>query len=61
MHSYCVKTPNIDGAYLSYCDYNDRFVAAIEYNHIWGTQFHPEKSQANGLMLINNFLNFCAN
>ena len=35
---------------------DDRFVAAVENGPLWATQFHPEKSQANGLRMIANFL-----
>ena len=38
------------------CDYGHGFVAAIEQNNVFATQFHPEKSQVNGLKLIDNFL-----
>ena len=38
------------------CLYGDVFVAAFENEHICGTQFHPEKSQANGLILLKNFI-----
>lgn len=32
------------------------FVAAVEYRHVWSTQFHPEKSGAAGARLLRNWL-----
>jgi len=32
------------------------FLSAFSMNNIYGAQFHPEKSQSNGLLLIRNFI-----
>ena len=38
-------------------DYSSKIVCSIEKNNLFGTQFHPEKSDKTGLKLIENFLN----
>jgi len=55
VHSYrleMVDRPGLSGI----CDYGGEFVAAYEHENIFATQFHPEKSQTNGLRLLSNFL-----
>ena len=38
-------------------DYSSNIVCSVEKENIFGTQFHPEKSDRIGLKMINNFLN----
>jgi glutamine amidotransferase len=40
------------------CDYGQEFTAAAIKGNIFATQFHPEKSQQNGLRLLENFVNW---
>jgi len=40
----------------SYFKYNRSIVSSISKDNIFGTQFHPEKSDYSGLNLIKNFL-----
>ena len=55
VHSYAMTTR--DAAHvLATSDYGGAFTAAAGRDNIVGTQFHPEKSQAVGLMLLGNFL-----
>ena len=38
------------------CKYGVDFLAAFQKENIFGVQFHPEKSQSNGIQLIYNFI-----
>ena len=54
VHSFyfeCEKEENI----LTTSNYGVEFTSSIYANHIFGTQFHPEKSHGNGVQLLKNF------
>lgn len=55
VHSYRMLPGGLSGKRAN-CDYGVEFLAAYEQANIFATQFHPEKSQTNGLILLNNFL-----
>ena len=55
VHSYRLEMADRPGLH-GICDYGGEFVAAYEHENIFATQFHPEKSQTNGLRLLANFL-----
>ena len=57
VHSYHFQVANPDER-LAHVDYGGDVTAVIGRGTMVGTQFHPEKSQANGLRMIANFLNW---
>jgi len=54
VHSYYAK-PEDEELVTGYSDHHGRFIAAVEKGNVFGTQFHPEKSQDHGLKLLENF------
>jgi glutamine amidotransferase len=44
-----------EGVREAWCDYGVRFPALVARGTLYGTQFHPEKSQRWGLRLLANF------
>jgi glutamine amidotransferase len=51
-HSY--RAPIVPGT-VARCDYGGPFSAAVERGHLFGVQFHPEKSGDVGLTILENF------
>ena len=54
VHSYHV-VPEDEAVIAIEAKYHRPFCAAISRGHLFATQFHPEKSQSEGLKLLNNF------
>ena len=54
VHSYFV-VPKEESWVAGQADYGDPFCAMIWKDNLFATQFHPEKSQKNGLRVLKNF------
>jgi glutamine amidotransferase len=44
---------------ISTTKYEIEFISSVNFKNIYGVQFHPEKSQLNGLKLLKNFNENC--
>jgi len=55
VHSYELTTKQKD-CVVATTNYGNQIIVAIGKDNIFGTQFHPEKSQKNGLKILENFL-----
>tara|TARA_Y100000590_G_scaffold74543_1_gene82313 strand:- start:641 stop:1282 length:642 start_codon:yes stop_codon:yes gene_type:complete len=55
IHSYEFMTQQKD-CIVATTDYGNSIVVSVVKENIVGTQFHPEKSQKNGLRILENFL-----
>lgn len=55
VHSYRMLPEGLNGQ-IATCNYGTDFLAAFQQDNVCGTQFHPEKSQTNGLIMLKNFL-----
>ena len=56
VHSY-EFVPEDKSVISATTDYSSKIVCSIEKDNLFGTQFHPEKSDKTGLKVIENFLN----
>ena len=55
VHSYELTTKQKD-CIVATTNYGNSIIVAVAKENIFGTQFHPEKSQKNGLKILENFL-----
>ena len=55
VHSY-EFIPNDKDVVCAKTDYSSNIVCSVEKENIFGTQFHPEKSDRDGLKIIDNFI-----
>ncbi len=55
VHSFHAK-PTDDSVLLATTEYGEEITAIVGKDNIFGTQFHPEKSQKTGLRIIENFV-----
>ena len=56
VHSY-EFIPNDKNVISATTDYSTKIVCSVEKENLFGTQFHPEKSDKIGLQIIQNFIN----
>lgn len=54
VHSFAVLEDDND-AVLGRCRYDASFASIVGRDNVWGIQFHPEKSQEDGLRILGNF------
>jgi glutamine amidotransferase len=58
VHSYAAEPD--DATLLATCDYGGPVVSVVGRDRLWATQFHPEKSGATGLGILERFVAICA-
>ena len=55
VHSYAFEVQNATDV-IATTDYGITVTAAVRRGHVWGTQFHPEKSSKAGFKVLKNFI-----
>jgi glutamine amidotransferase len=55
VHSFAFEAAD-PGNILAEVEYGVPLTAAIAHDHVFGTQFHPEKSSKAGFQLLKNFI-----
>ena len=54
LHSYYFHCNNSEDI-IATTEYGATFASAVNFDNVYGTQFHPEKSHQNGIQLLENF------
>lgn len=54
VHSFAFQ-PADAATRIAVCEYGEEITAIVQKENIFGVQFHPEKSQRDGLQLLKNF------
>ena len=57
VHSYYAEPKNSKNV-LGITNYGNRFASILEQEPIFAVQFHPEKSQKDGLQILKNFIEY---
>jgi glutamine amidotransferase len=57
VHSYYVQEED-SSVVMGNTDYGDVFTSAVSTGSLFAVQFHPEKSQHDGLQLLKNFVDW---
>ena len=55
VHSY-IAEPDDPSSVIAETTYGETFPSVVVHDNVWGTQFHPEKSGADGLALVAAFV-----
>ncbi len=59
VHSYAALEAPQDADVILTTHYGVDFIAGFQKGSLWATQFHPEKSGASGIGLLESFVRFC--
>lgn len=60
VHSYVLQAAQ-ESVVTAWCEHGGRWAASVQKGNIYGAQYHPEKSQRDGLKLLQNFLSLPVN
>jgi imidazole glycerol-phosphate synthase subunit HisH len=58
VHSFACRPSDADDA-VGFGEYGETFCSIVERDNVFGVQFHPEKSSADGLALLEAFAGIC--